>query len=107
MGGGVCDHPSSGWRQTGLALEPLLHAYKLNEEQWNGPIATKIAAYSVASWLDKFDATPNVRATARLMRGFFVADPEELSLLPYVEQFAGGNDPADRAVYRLIGGNIV
>ncbi len=97
--------PSSGWRQTGLALEPLLHAYKLNEEQWNGPIATKIAAYSVASWLDKFDATPNVRATARLMRGFFVADPEELSLLPYVEQFAGGNDPADRAVYRLIGGN--
>ena len=72
--------PSSGWRQTGLALEPLIHAYKLNGEQWNGPIATKIAAYSVASWLDKFNATPDVRATARLMRGFFVADPEELSL---------------------------
>ena len=97
--------PSSGWRQTGLALEPLIHAYKLNGEQWNGPIATKIAAYSVASWLDEFDATPDVRATARLMRGFFVADPEQLSLLPYVEQFADGNDPAGRTVFRIIGGN--
>ena len=97
--------PSSGWRQTGLALEPLIHAYKLNGEQWNGPIATKIGAYSVASWLDEFDATPDVRATARLMRGFFVADPEQLSLLPYIEQFADGNDPAGRTVFRIIGGN--
>lgn len=96
---------SSGWRQTELALEPVVHAYKLNEKQWNGPIATKIAGYSVAAWLDECDATIDARATARLMRGFFVADPEELSLLPYVEQFAEENDPADRKVYRLGGGN--
>jgi monoamine oxidase len=33
---------SSGWRQTALALEPVVYAYKLNEKQWNGPTATKI-----------------------------------------------------------------
>jgi monoamine oxidase len=39
------------------------------------------------------------------MRGFFLADPNELSLLVYVEQFAAGNDPAKRTMYRLRGGN--
>lgn len=97
--------PSSGWQQTGQALEPLLRAYKVGGKQWDGPLATKIAGYSVAGWLAESDATADVRAMARLMRGFFVAEPEELSLLPYVEQFAGGNDPADRRVYRLRGGN--
>jgi monoamine oxidase len=39
------------------------------------------------------------------MRGFFLADPNELSLLVYVEQFAAGNDPAKRTMHRLRGGN--
>src|SRR5687768_7953656 len=39
------------------------------------------------------------------MRGFFLADPNELSLLAYVEQFATVNDPAKRTMYRLRGGN--
>jgi monoamine oxidase len=96
---------SLGWRQTGLALEPWLHAYRLNGEEWDGPIAARIAAHSVTAWLDEVDAPPDVRVTARLMRGFFVADPEELSLLSYVELFADGKDPAERAVYRINGGN--
>lgn len=37
--------------------------------------------------------------------GFFLADPEELSLLVYVEQFTGESDPAKRVMYRLRGGN--
>jgi monoamine oxidase len=60
------------------------------ENQWNGPIAATIASRSIASWLDEVEATTDVRATANVMRGFFVADPEELSLLVYVEQFAAG-----------------
>jgi monoamine oxidase len=46
-----------------------------------------------------------VRVTARVMRGFFVADPEELSLLTYVELLADGKDPAERKMYRIEGGN--
>jgi monoamine oxidase len=47
----------------------------------------------------------DMRATATMMRNFFVADPQELSLLAYVEQFAAGSDPANRTMYRLRGGN--
>jgi monoamine oxidase len=96
---------SAGWRRTGLALEPWVHAYRLNGEEWDGPIAAGIAAHSVMDGLDKIDASEDVRVTARLMRGFFVADPEELSLLTYVELVADGKDPAERKMYRIEGGN--
>ena len=108
---------SSGWSATAQALEPLMRAYKLNGEQWSGPIATAIAEHSIADWLDQIEnrrspitrkATARVaelRATATAMRGFFLADPNELSLLPYVEQLAAGDDPAKRTMYRLRGGN--
>ena len=39
------------------------------------------------------------------MRNFFLGDPDELSLLAYVEQFAADNDPAKRTMYRVRGGN--
>ena len=95
---------SSGWRQTARALEPLARAYKLNGEEWSGPIAGAIAKQSITEWLDQAGdkrsagvgrkamtgAMADLRATATTMRGFFLADPDELSLLVYVEQFAGG-----------------
>jgi monoamine oxidase len=96
---------STGWQQTEAALKPLIRAYQINGEQWDGPIAAAIARHSVAKWLDNAQTTPDVRAMAEMMRGFFVADPQELSLLTYVEQFASGNDPAERKTYRIRGGN--
>lgn len=100
---------SSGWRATARAIAPLVRAHRLNGDNWSGPIAAAIAGRSVADWLDSLDASmpalADVRATATAMRGFFLADPRELSLLAYVEQFAGGNDPAKRTMYRLRGGN--
>jgi monoamine oxidase len=96
---------SSGWRQTELALESWVHAYRLNGEEWDGPVADRIANHSVTGWLDEIDAPADVKVTAKLMRGFFVADPEELSLLTYVELFADGKDPAERTLYRFCGGS--
>lgn len=99
-------HPAeSGWRATERAIAPLVHAYKLNEQEWSGPIAGSLCARSVAGWLDETGASPDVRATAATMRNFYVADPEELSLLVYVEQFAEGGNPARNALYRIAGGN--
>jgi monoamine oxidase len=97
--------PSPVWRQTGLALGRWVGAYRLNGEEWDGPIAASIAGYSVMDCLDEIGAPREVRVVARVMRGFFVADPEELSLLTYVEQLADGKDPAERTVYRIDGGN--
>lgn len=39
------------------------------------------------------------------MRGFFLADPEELSLLSLVDQFAGDGVPGGERMFRIIGGN--
>ena len=97
--------PSAVWQQTGLALERWVNAYTLNGEDWDGPIANRMAGYSVVDGFDEIDAPMEVRVTARVMRGFFVADPEELSLLTYVELLADGKDPAERKMYRIEGGN--
>src|ERR1043166_536718 len=107
---------SAGWKETERAIEPLVRKYKLNGEEWEGPITASIAGQSIAEWLKRigqthgkdssrgFDLT-TVSATARMMRGFFVADQAELSLITYVEQFAEENDPATRKMYRIRGGN--
>jgi monoamine oxidase len=97
--------PSGGWDKTESALEPSLHAYRLNGELPDGPIAKAIARRSIAGWLDEIGADADIRATATAMRGFYVADPDELSLLVYVEQFAADENPAERKLYRLSGGN--
>jgi monoamine oxidase len=103
---------STGWRLTAQALEPLIHLYKLNGEEWIGPIAAAIGRQSIAEWLASKEKSRKhaanaveIHATAVCMRNFFLGDPEELSLLSYVEQFAAGNDPAKRTMYRVRGGN--
>lgn len=95
----------SGWQATKNAIAPLLRAYTINEQEWNGPIAETIAGRSVGDWLNETKATVEVRATAMTMRNFFLADPDDLSLLVYVDQFATGGNPAGNALYRLRGGN--
>ena len=52
------------------------------------PITADLARRSVAQWLDDERADPELRAMATGLRGFFLADPEELSLLALVDQFA-------------------
>ena len=49
-----------------------------------------LARRSVAAWLDSIKADDELRATATGLRGFFLADPEELSLIALVDQFADG-----------------
>src|SRR5207244_6554033 len=50
-------------------------------------------------------ADRELRATATGMRGFFLADPEELALIAFVDQFAADDSPAAGAMYRIEGGN--
>jgi monoamine oxidase len=96
---------NTGWQATETAIAPLVKAFRLNEQEWNGPIADAIARRSVKQWLDDTNATAEVRATAMTMRNFFLADPDDLSLLVYVEQFATSGNPSGNTLYRLRGGN--
>lgn len=99
--------PVSGdgvWKKLGEALCPLVHAYRLGEERWDLPVARQLAGQSVAQWLDEVKANSELRAIVRGLRGFFLADPEDLSLLALVDQLASGM-PGQETMYRIDGGN--
>ena len=93
-----------GWDRLAEMLEGTMRPYHLAEQRWDSPITAAIAKRSVASWLDDVKADSELRTTATGLRGFFLADPEELSLLAMVDQFAG-DEPAPGPMLRIEGGN--
>ncbi len=92
------------WGCLARLLEPQITAYRMADKRWDGPIARLLAAVSVARWLDDVQAAPDVRAAARGLRGFFLADPEDLSLLALVDQLASEASGQGK-MYRIQGGN--
>src|SRR5262245_22990113 len=101
----VARSSAGGWERLEEALEPVLRPYRLAEQRWDTPIAAAIARRSVAGWLEEHNNDPQLRATAIGMRGFFLADPEELSLIALVDQFAGEEQDRPWNMYRIAGGN--
>lgn len=95
----------TGWAQLANALEPFTRDYRLGERRWDTPIAAHLARRSVAAWLNDIQAGDELRQTAGSLRGFFLADPEELSLLALVDQFAADDSPGRERMYRIEGGN--
>jgi monoamine oxidase len=93
-----------GWDRLAHELEGAMRPYRLAEQRWDSPITAAIARRSVANWLDEVKADAELRATAIGLRGFFLADPEELSLVAMVDQFAG-DEPAPGPMHRIEGGN--
>jgi monoamine oxidase len=98
---------AKGWDRLSEALTDTGKPYRLAEKRWESPIAADIGRRSVAQWLDEVNADEELRATASGLRGFFLADPEELSLLELIDQFASndGESPAPGKMYRVKGGN--
>ncbi len=96
---------SRGWARLAEQLEPFSRLYRLAERRWDTPIATEIARKSMAQWLDDIRADDELRLTATGLRGFFLADPEELSLLALVDQFCGEGPASFHKMYRVEGGN--
>jgi monoamine oxidase len=99
---------SHGWGRLAGCLGGIAGSYRLAEGRWDSPIVSDIARRSVADWLDEVRADGDLRATTRGLRGFFLADPEELSLVALVDQFAESSAPSGpvpRKMYRIEGGN--
>src|SRR3954471_22245084 len=99
-------HRSSarGWDRLAEALGDETTPYKRADRRWDSPVTARISRRSVAQWLDDERADPELRATATGLRGFFLADPEELSLLAIVDQFAENQQPGADQMYRITGG---
>lgn len=94
-----------GWDRLPRELDTWLTRYTLAERRWDTPIATDIARRSVARWLDEEQKDDELRQTLAGLRGFFLADPEELSLIALVDQFASADQPGPWNMSRIAGGN--
>jgi monoamine oxidase len=94
---------AGGWEHLARRLGDHVRLYLLTERRWDSPVARLLARRSVAAWLDDEHAGAELRETAIGLRGFFLADPDELSLLPVIDQFS--EDPGIWKAYRIEGGN--
>jgi monoamine oxidase len=86
-------------------LEPEIAAFRASGRRWDSGIGQSLARQSVASRLKAARADIDLSAGLRGLRGFFLADPEELSLLQLVDQFASDEIPGEGRMYRLQDGN--
>src|SRR6266540_6365561 len=99
-------HPSPGsLAAAGKLMKPEIEDFKLSEARWDGAVAERLARTSVWEWLERERAPAALKAGMRGFRGFFLADPEDLSMLPLVEQFAESGPPGRGHIFRIRGGN--
>jgi monoamine oxidase len=92
-------------REMTAPLASPMHDYHLGEERWDSAIARRLARQSVAGWLDRTNAPAWIRARMRGLRGLFLADPEDLSLLSLVDFFATVGNPGEGQMFRIREGN--
>lgn len=93
------------WKQMARRLKPEIDLYKAACRDPNSGVGLAIGSTPVASWLRRVRADRSFAAGVRAMRGFFLADPEELSLLSAVDLFAEGEIPGESEFFRIAGGN--
>jgi monoamine oxidase len=77
----------------------------VSEQRWDGGVAESLARETVAQWLDRIRAPKAIREVAVGLRGFFLADVDEVSLLMLADQFADGGAPGSEKMFRIMGGN--
>jgi monoamine oxidase len=105
--GAIHSRPIAGeraWKPITDRAKPLLKAYRQAEQRWDSAVARSLAQRSVAQWLDEIHADDAMRAMVSGLRGFFLADPEDLSLLVLIDQLAS-EAPGQIAMGRIEGGN--
>ena len=99
------DRSGRAFQQVAASLQREIRDFNLAEQRWDSAVGHRLARTSVAEWLDAIGASNALRARVRGFRGFFLADPEDLSMLPLVEQFAEWGTPGRDEIFRVVGGN--
>jgi monoamine oxidase len=89
----------------GSLAAPLVDAYRLAERSWDGPIAHALGRQSVADWLRGHRVGRDLFECVRGLRGLFLADPDELSLLALVDFLADAGTGVAAGASRISGGN--
>ena len=83
---------------------PAVREYALLEGRWDGPVAEALGRESVAAYLARVGASAEAIARMRALRGFFLADPEDLSMLAMVDFLSTGFG-GEEGSFRVRGGN--
>ena len=91
-----------GWEELYRRLADDVRAWRDAGRDWTSPVAAEIGRRSLAQWLDDVGGGPALRSMLTSLRGFFVADPEDLSVLALVDQLSHGG--AD-GLHRIAAGN--
>lgn len=93
------------FKEVAERLKPQVDDFKLAGQRWDSAVAARIARQSVAGWLKEVAAGPELASSVRGLRGFFLADPEDLSLIALADEFASGDVPGESKFFRIRGGN--
>jgi monoamine oxidase len=86
-------------------LAPEIAAFKASGKRWDSGVGQWLAKRSVADWLKATGVDAGLAAGVCGLRGFFLADPADLSLLQLVDQFASDEIPGAAKMFRLRDGN--
>ena len=86
-------------------LTPEIRAYKAADSRWDSEVSRWLARQSVSDWIERVQPGRELAAGLCGLRGFFLADPDRLSLLQLVDQFASDAIPGEGSMFRLRDGN--
>jgi monoamine oxidase len=100
----IAGAPSTFLRAARL-LKDEIADYRIAGSRWDSAVGTMLARRPVADWMREAKVDARLAAGLRGLRGFFLADPEDLSLLVLVEQFAADAVPGASGMRRVRGGN--
>jgi len=93
------------WEALRDCVSPLTRRYKLARGDSSSEAVREMATLSLADWMRQSNAPPDAQHMANALRAFFLADPDEISVLPVVEQLVKGGAPSQTEFYRIAGGN--
>lgn len=96
---------SGPWEALREVLAPLLRRYEAAHGSDADTAIREMSTWSLREALEQHQAGDELHAMVNSIRGFFLAEPEDLSVLPVVAQLADGGSPAQVPVYRIAGGN--
>ena len=95
---------TNGWNELAAVMAPLVRDYTLAHGASDSDRVRELATFSVRDWLRHQDAPRRVHSVADAMRGFFLADSQDLSALPMAAELSQGGSPAQTPMHRIVGG---
>lgn len=93
------------WAGFRRALHTEADAFAASDCDWDSTAAAEIGKHSLAALLQMRRAADEVRAMAQGLRGFYLADADQLSALAGVELSMQPTDPGHVTLSRIRGGN--